>query len=300
MSPANGYVVLATLLSGWLFLFFARWVGIVPATLGALLFALSPDNLRVSFAESNLPRALATALLPALAYCMFCLLGEEGRKRHAIVGALLVAAIIVSHAMMAAIFGVGLGLVSSVLLLLRGGPFRRLFRALAPLAIGLALSGSWWLPSLTGGITELNQSAVTEALAIFPITTYLNPRLRYRDHEILYVGWALTAIWLLSVLRCEGRQSLSLACLGVGVVTVLISWARWTGRLRPQTRELDCYPRVSISIPVLNGERTLGGCLASIQAQTYPLDLLEVVDNGSPDGQTHRPAPTPNDVWWIP
>jgi uncharacterized membrane protein len=217
------YVVLTTVLSGWSFLLFARWVGMAPATLGALLFALAPDNLRVAFAEGNLPRALATALLPALTYCVLCLLGEEGRRRHAVIGALLVALIIVSHAMMGAIFGVGLGLVSVVLFLLRGGPFRRLFRALATLAIGLALSGWWLLPSLTGGITELNQSAVTEALAIFPLTTYLNPLLRYHDHEILYVGLALTMVLLLSVWRHEGRQPLALAFLVVGFVTVLIS-----------------------------------------------------------------------------
>jgi len=65
-----------------------------------------------------------------------------------------------------------------------------------------------------------------------------------------------------------------------------VGWARLTGRLRPPALALEHYPIVSLIIPVLNGGETLGNCLASIQAQTYPRDRLEVivVDNGSTDG----------------
>jgi putative glycosyltransferase (exosortase G-associated) len=89
-----------------------------------------------------------------------------------------------------------------------------------------------------------------------------------------FVFWG---IWVVVPMLIDGSTAL--------VLFFGVLWARWTGRLHPQTRALDFYPRVSIIIPVLNGERTLGGCLASIQAQTYPLTHLEivVVDNGSAD-----------------
>ena len=53
-------------------------------------------------------------------------------------------------------------------------------------------------------------------------------------------------------------------------------------RSKEETGEL---PKVSVIIPVWNGEGTIGKCLASVLAQSYPKDLLEiiVVDNGSTD-----------------
>ena len=47
----------------------------------------------------------------------------------------------------------------------------------------------------------------------------------------------------------------------------------------------ESEPKVSVVVPVLNGERTLGGCLTSILRTDYPADRREVivVDNGSSD-----------------
>jgi glycosyltransferase involved in cell wall biosynthesis len=44
-------------------------------------------------------------------------------------------------------------------------------------------------------------------------------------------------------------------------------------------------PRVSIVVPVWNGEATIGACLAAIEAQRYPRERIQliVVDNGSTD-----------------
>jgi GT2 family glycosyltransferase len=45
-------------------------------------------------------------------------------------------------------------------------------------------------------------------------------------------------------------------------------------------------PRISVVVPVLNGERTIGDCLESLLVLDYPRSLLDiiVVDNGSADG----------------
>lgn len=223
LAAGHLFIVLTALITAWSVLAFARWVGWGPATLGAMVLALAPDNLRVALAEGNLPRALASALLPGLTYCLVCILAGEGRRRHAVAGAFLVAMVILSHAMMGAIFGASLGVLAIVFFLLKGGPPGRLLRALGMLAIGLLLSGVWLLPSLSGGISELNQEAVTEALAVFPLTTYLNPLLRFDNHEVVYIGLGLVVIPLLGLLRPAGRRPLTLGFLGVGLVTMLIS-----------------------------------------------------------------------------
>jgi uncharacterized membrane protein len=223
IAAGHWYVVLAALAGALSFLSFARWVGWAPAALGALLFALAPDNLRVALAEGNLPRILATALLPGLTYCLLRLLTDDGQRRHAAAGALLLMGIVLSHAMMGAIFGVSLGLLAVLLFLIHGGPARRVLSALGVLAIGLALSGWWLLPSLSGGISTLDQQAVTEALAIFPLTTYLNPFLRFGDREILYVGLGLSVMLLAALFHRAGRRPAPLSLTLVGAATVLIS-----------------------------------------------------------------------------
>src|SRR5205085_7987448 len=115
------------------------------------------------------------------------------------------------------------GLLLVLMFLLRGATMRGVLHALGMLAGGLALSGVWLLPSLTGGISDLNQQAVTEALAIFPLSTYLNPLLRIDDHEILYVGLGLCLALALGLLRQANRRPLPLALCVVGFASVLLS-----------------------------------------------------------------------------
>ncbi len=90
-----------------------------------------------------------------------------------------------------------------------------------------------------------------------------------------FVFWG---IWIVVPLLVDGLSALTLF---VGVV-----WARLTGRLTPPPLVQEFPPRVSLIIPVLNGEKTLATCLASLRFQTYPHEHLEVfvVDNGSTDG----------------
>jgi glycosyltransferase involved in cell wall biosynthesis len=43
-------------------------------------------------------------------------------------------------------------------------------------------------------------------------------------------------------------------------------------------------PRISIVVAVLNGDKTLGGCLGSVVEQDYPEKELIIIDGGSSDG----------------
>jgi cellulose synthase/poly-beta-1,6-N-acetylglucosamine synthase-like glycosyltransferase len=51
----------------------------------------------------------------------------------------------------------------------------------------------------------------------------------------------------------------------------------------PGSAEIATAPRVSIGLPVYNGERFLAGAIASILAQTYTAFELIICDNASTD-----------------
>jgi len=197
-TAGNVFMAVCSLFGALSFLLFAKRIGLFWATLGALLFLILPDNLRVTFAEGNMPRVLATALLPLAFYFLVNLVERGGRRRDFVGVVVVMGLVVLAHAMMAAIFLLGLGLyVVAFWLVLRAHPRLVGLGALA-LVSGLLVSAWWLLPSLTGGITELNQAAASEAVATFPVNVVLNPGLRAGDKEIFYVGVALISLPLLA------------------------------------------------------------------------------------------------------
>lgn len=88
----------------------------------------------------------------------------------------------------------------------------------------------------------------------------------------LAVFWS---VWLLVPILVDGTS------MGLGLIGAVIS--RWLSR-RQQLR-LDFYPSVSIIIPVHNSADTLRGCLESLESQTYPPHLMQIIliNNGSTD-----------------
>jgi uncharacterized membrane protein len=98
--------MLCALVGGQSWLLYRRWVGLPMAALGGALFMILPDNLRVGLAEGNLPRALATALLPAAFYALLRALEPDGRRRHLLALTGIFATLVMCHAMMAAIYAV--------------------------------------------------------------------------------------------------------------------------------------------------------------------------------------------------
>lgn len=219
----NVFIVLCALIGGLAWLPYRRWIGLPAATVGGILYLFLPDNVRVALAEGNLPRTLATALLPLAIYCLLRVLeGGSPRWVHAALS-LCFALIVLCHAMMAAIYAACSALLALLCWVWRATTLRRAALSIASIILGVLLSGWWLLPSLTGGITELDASAMTEALAVFPLTTYLNPTLRAGDPEIVYPGAALllAAMALLFVRRARDRRTVALTL--TGLFGVLIS-----------------------------------------------------------------------------
>lgn len=223
-ATANWLIFFCAVFGALTVLRFERWIGFFPAVLGAFLYPLVPDHVRVAFAEGNLPRVLATALLPATLYALLLVMDREASRRwHVVLVAILVNLIVLSHAMMGAIFAVSLTIFCLLFWLLGGSFPTGLFRAAFGIGGGL-LSASWWLlPSLTGGITELNQSAVSEALAHFPVLVSFNPLLRLRDPEIFYIGFGLGLGMIAGASGWARLGPLAKALLLTGGVTALVT-----------------------------------------------------------------------------
>ena len=193
---ASGILVFtAALFGGLSFLLYQRWINLIPATVAGVLFVALPDNIRVALAEGNLPRVLATALLPITFYFLLSILVHGPSSVRFLSLAILMMLIILSHAMMGAIFVACFTLLILVLWFSINPSPRSAAAAIGGIYLGVLLSGWWLLPSLTGGITELNTIAAGEAIASFPITTSLDPVLRNQNKEIFYLGVRSRAVW---------------------------------------------------------------------------------------------------------
>jgi len=220
---ASVFIVLCALIGGLAWLPYRRWIGLPAATVGGMLYLFMPDNVRVALAEGNLPRVMATALLPLTVYLLLRALEEDGTRRHRLGLSLCFALIVLCHAMMAAIYAACCALLTMFCLVVRATTVRRGTLALVGVALGVLLSGWWFLPSLTGGITELDAAAMTEALAVFPLTTYLNPFLRLTDPEIVYPGAVLLLAAFALLWLPRGRTPTAIALILTGLFGVLIS-----------------------------------------------------------------------------
>lgn len=220
---ANLFIALCAWLGGAGWLLFRRWLGLGLALAGGLLFLILPDNVRVALAEGNLPRVLATALLPYALFALLRALEPGGNRWHRLSLALLFLLLLLSHAMMAAIYALCLGLLALLLALGQPSARGRLVRALLAIGLGLGLGGWWLLPSLSGGITALDASALGEALAVFPLDHYLQPTLRLRAPETIYIGAALLLLGGLPLLLPWGRSAASVALALTGLFGLLIT-----------------------------------------------------------------------------
>ena len=222
IAAANWFIALCALAGGLAWLLFQRWVGRPLAMVGGVLFLFLPDNVRVALAEGNLPRALASALLPLALFLLLRSLETTGTRRHFIGLALCFAGIVLCHAMMGAIYAVCSALLVALCWFSRSTTLRRAARTGASIALGIGLSGWWVLPSLSGGITAIDASAMTEALAVVPWSQYFNPFARAAGPETIYVGAALlvAAIAGLWVRHAQRRLVVALVCTGLTGVAI--------------------------------------------------------------------------------
>jgi len=220
---ANWLIALSAFAGGSFFLLYRRWLGFPAALLGGVLFTVLPDNVRVALAEGNLPRVLATAILPLAFFFLLRLLEEDTPPAGCFLAlSAAFSVIVLSHAMMAAIYAVCGTLLGAAFWAARRTSGERVALGVLAIGLGLALQGWWLLPSLTGGITEIDASAMTEAIAIIPLQQYFSPLTRLRDPEQIYVG-AVLLLGGLAALLWPGARRRAAAPALVGLFGVLIT-----------------------------------------------------------------------------
>lgn len=221
-TAGNLFIFGASLIGGLSFLLFAPRIGHSWAVLAGILYIIFPDNIRVAFAEGNLPRLAAASLLPAAVYFLLKVLENPRSKRNLFGLTVMISLIVLSHAMMAGIFLVSLGLYAVTYWLVKGDRFKVVATAVGGLFAGMLISGWWLLPSLTGGLAELDNSEGSEAVAYFPPSIALNPSLRSSDIEIFYVGLSAILLVFVAMFMWKRLEPWMRAVLIVTFITTLI------------------------------------------------------------------------------
>ncbi|MBR1931334.1 MAG: hypothetical protein IJ833_07700 [Lachnospiraceae bacterium] len=197
-----GFVYALNML-GWM-LFGKREQRLGMAFLVGNLYFFCPDNLRVLFAEGNLPRILITSLVPFVFYFVWEVIHYERLVKLIPLG-ITVILITFSHYMIAAMLGISVFVFCMVYAIAHGtmknGIFVILDLGLAYLASGICL-----LPGLTGGglVSQSSEASVAtinqwaqEALKS------LNPFNRYEVMTQFYFGLVIFAVILMGMLAAN-------------------------------------------------------------------------------------------------
>jgi len=223
-TAGNLYIVICAFLGGISWLFLSRRMGLWPAVMAGTVWAVWQDNVRIAFSEGNLPRVLATAVLPVLFAFFLNVLQEKRAFPSIIISAFLIQAVILSHAMIGAIYCICLVLFAFFLWCFHGCSLSDFMRGGGTLAVGV-LSSSWWLlPSLSGGITGIDAEAVKEVIQFVPAVVSLSPLYRFSNIEIFYWGIALVFLLVFSFIAWKSKPPWAKSLAICGLLTVLITF----------------------------------------------------------------------------
>lgn len=173
----------------------------------ALLWFFMPENIRVFFCEGNLPRMVTAIIIPWLILCIYKVLREK--RTAAYVGIILfTCGIVLSHAMIGAMMGVGTFLFLLFDWRKNGGLRDRIFILTAMIA-GIALSGIWLLPALSGGLVSMGSEAssnVMESL-MYELSSTLNPFNRMTGIiDTFYYGTSIVIISAAGIVLADKKR----------------------------------------------------------------------------------------------
>lgn len=225
------FIFVCALFGGLSWLFFAGRMGLWPSTMSGAVWTIWQDHVRVAFQEGNLPRVLATALLPVLFFAFLQLLEKRKALSGAAATAVLVHLVVLCHAMISAVYCISLSMFAFFLWVFRGCRFRELLLGTLVLAGGVA-SASWWLlPGLTGGITEINAEAVKSAalsgvasLSFVPAAVSLDPLYRFTSREVFYWGISILLALLVTLATWRAKPPWAKSLAVCGTILVLITF----------------------------------------------------------------------------
>ncbi|MDD3269818.1 MAG: 6-pyruvoyl-tetrahydropterin synthase-related protein, partial [Syntrophomonadaceae bacterium] len=220
----NWYIFLCALFGALSWLLLSRRMGLWPAVMAGLIWLVWQDNVRVAFSEGNIPRILATALLPLL-FALFLHILTHPKSYKGIVALVLMTHLIVlCHAMIAAVYAVCLVIFAFFLWVFQGSRVGDFVSGTVFLIIGIA-SASWWLlPSLSGGITGIDAQAVKEVIQFIPAKVSLNPLYRFSNVETFYWGIALIIVLLATFVSWKSKPAWAKSAAVCGTILVIITF----------------------------------------------------------------------------
>ena len=218
------YIYLCALLGALSWLLLSRRMGLWPAVMAALVWLLWQDNVRVAFSEGNLPRVLATALLPLL-FALFLHIITRRKSYGAIIAVILTVQLtLLCHAMIAAVYCLSLALFVFFLWVFQGCSVKDLARGLMVLAAGVLTSSWWLLPSLSGGITGIDAQAVKQVVQFVPAHISLSPLCRFKNVETFYWGISLIMLLLSSLATWKSKPAWARSLTVCGIILLLITF----------------------------------------------------------------------------
>lgn len=201
------YIVGCAIFGGLSWLVFRNRIGLLPATLGGIIWVFWIDNLNVAFSSGNYPRLMAIALLPLLLELFSRTVENKGhRVKCFLITLVLIHIIVLCHAMIAAVYCVALMAFAIIWWLAGGISFKGLINGGIALVAGILTSCWWLLPSLTGGGSGFSSESMSGNIIFVPFNISLNPAFRYSEFywgicllaviPILLFGWRQLTGWV--------------------------------------------------------------------------------------------------------
>lgn len=172
----------------------------------AILWFFVPYNLRIIFSEGNIPYIIINSLLP-LIFLYYYKSVKEKRARDYLVLALLMSTATLTHAMLAAMTGVGLFIMAFADWIVNKRFLNNII-ALVYAFLGIMSSSFWLYPALKGGIMSIDKGAAYEVMKSlsYPLVVSLNPLLRFSDIETYYFGLSFAAIAVFGLLMSRKNE----------------------------------------------------------------------------------------------
>ncbi len=230
----NYYIFFCALLGGTGCLLLARRIGLWPAVMLGIIWLIWPDNVRIALSEGNLPRVLATGFLPLLFYAFMETVKGKKRVWPLLVTLVIIHVVILCHAMIGAVYIIGLSIFGFLWWLFGGCGFRNLVYGMGAIVLGVMSSAWWLLPSLKGGLTSMGTGA-TGGIQYIAANISFNPFFRFSTRDEFYWGIALLIITIIAMSLWRKKPAWAKGLLITGVFLVLLTFPAfsWLHQLLP-------------------------------------------------------------------
>lgn len=175
--------------------------------LGILWFFM-PNNIRVLFAEGNLPFVIVITCVPYILLVYIKSLTATN-KFPFVALAVWMAFITMNHAMLTAMTGIVLCLYGIVWALVHKA-YKPVVKALTCGALGVFTMSFWLIPALEGGIMSLTSEAAVEVMKslAYPLATSLNPLERLMFYDIFYFGLGSAVVIVVGLLFTYKKEKI--------------------------------------------------------------------------------------------